>query len=68
MKDKVYVGDGVYVEMDHLDVVLTTEDGLSVTNRIVLDWDVVWRNLLSITAAYRKREEEDATTSGLADD
>ncbi len=35
---KRYLGDGVYVEIgDTGDLVLTTEDGVSVTNRIVFD-------------------------------
>lgn len=35
---KTYLGDGVYVEYDSLgDVVLTTEDGIRVTNRIILE-------------------------------
>ena len=42
---KQYAGDAVYVEMSgDGDVVLTTEDGVSITNRIVLDPDT-WRNL-----------------------
>jgi hypothetical protein len=38
MKDKQYIGDGVYAEFDNFgDLVLTTEDGVLVTNRIVLE-------------------------------
>jgi uncharacterized protein YuzE len=37
MKNKEYLGDGVYVEIDeHGDIVLTTENGIEVTNRIYL--------------------------------
>lgn len=40
---KTYLGDGVYVEFDDrtLDVVLTTENGVAVTNRIVLEPEVL---------------------------
>lgn len=38
MKQKEYLGDGVYVEINESgDVVLTTENGLEITNRIVLE-------------------------------
>lgn len=38
---KMYLGDGVYAELDGLDVVLTTEDGIRATNRIVLEPEVL---------------------------
>ena len=34
---KVYLGDGVYVVYEMGSVVLTTENGVSTTNRIVLE-------------------------------
>lgn len=34
---KVYLGDGVYAEREGDDLVLTTENGIQVTNRIVLE-------------------------------
>ena len=37
---KEYIGDGVYVEFDGYGLVLTTEDGRSTTNRIVLEPEV----------------------------
>ena len=37
MNKKDCLGDGVYIEMDNFGFVLTTENGISVTNRIVLD-------------------------------
>jgi len=43
MKD--YLGDGVYAEYDGLGFVLTTEDGVHTTNRIVLE-DYVYRALV----------------------
>ena len=36
-----YLGDGVYVDIDGLNVVLTTENGVEVTNTIYLDRDVL---------------------------
>ena len=39
--DKVYLGDGVYAHFESLNVVLTTENGIVVTNRIVLEPDVL---------------------------
>jgi hypothetical protein len=38
---KAYLGDGVYVARSELGLELTTEDGISVTNRIVLEPEVV---------------------------
>lgn len=37
MKDKRYLGDAMYVQHDGFHVWLTTEDGVSVTNRIALE-------------------------------
>jgi hypothetical protein len=39
-KTKVYLGDGAYVDFDGFGLVLTTEDGIRVTNRIVLEPNV----------------------------
>lgn len=35
--NKVYLGDGAYAEFDGYGIVLTTENGFAVTNRIVLE-------------------------------
>lgn len=37
---KEYLGDGVYVDVDELGLILTTENGIDVTNRIVLEEEV----------------------------
>lgn len=37
---RIYLGDGVYAEFDGDSITLTTENGISVTNRIVLEPDV----------------------------
>lgn len=34
---KIYLGDGCYADFDGYAIELTTEDGISVTNRIVLE-------------------------------
>ena len=49
--NKVYLGDGVYADHDGFGMVLTTEDGIRVTNRIVLEPQVFgalmeWANQL----------------------
>jgi hypothetical protein len=38
---KVYLGDGVYARYEHGDLILTTENGICVTNEIVLEPQVV---------------------------
>lgn len=40
MSKKEYIGDGVYVDFDGWALVLTTENGIETTNRIVLETDV----------------------------
>lgn len=52
---KSYLGDAVYVEHDGFGLVLTTEDGYSTTNRIVLEPEV-WGAL----ETYIKRHVEAA--------
>jgi hypothetical protein len=39
--DKRYLGDGVYAEMEHGMVKLTTSDGISDTNTIYLEPEVI---------------------------
>lgn len=41
MKPKRYIGDGVYAEVDNGDLILTTEDGISTQNKIVLEPEVL---------------------------
>lgn len=42
---KDYLGDAVYADFDGFRIVLTTEDGISVSNRVVLE-PQVYRSLL----------------------
>jgi len=44
MKD--YLGDGVYAQIANGRLILTTEDGVSVSNTIVVEEDV-WDNLMA---------------------
>lgn len=37
---KVYLGDGAYAECDGYHIMLTTENGISTTNRIALEPEV----------------------------
>ena len=37
MANKQYIGDGVYVELTDYGFILTTENGVEVTNTIVLE-------------------------------
>ncbi len=37
---KTYIGDGCYVDFDGFALVLTTENGISTTNRIILEPEV----------------------------
>lgn len=38
--DKVYIGDGVYVDFDGYGFILTTENGIEVTNTVVLEPEI----------------------------
>lgn len=40
-KSKAYLGDGVYIRTDGFSTILTTEDGISATNEIYLEPDVL---------------------------
>jgi len=39
--NKTYLGDGVYVQARDRDIILTTEDGISVSNTIYLEPSVL---------------------------
>ena len=50
LNEKVYVGDGVYARLDYAGyIVLTTENGISVTNEVRLEQEV-WESLVSFKA------------------
>ena len=53
---KEYIGDGVYAECDGTEIVLTTEDGIHIGNRIVLEPEVI-KSLLRFIQDVFKPEE-----------
>jgi hypothetical protein len=56
---KTYLGDGVYAEFDHNhsgQLILTTEDGIGITNTIFLD-DILLKNLFQYWEAYKKEKQ-----------
>lgn len=61
MSVKAYLGDGVYVDHDHYHVVLTTEDGISVTNTIYLEPPVLEAFLVYVTGLKETSDTEEAT-------
>ena len=52
---KAYLGDGVYANSGSYfgEIVLTTENGIEATNRIVLDKNVVWFFLRWIESEFK---------------
>ena len=61
---KDYLGDGVYIDYDGYSIILTTEDGVSVQNRIFMEPQVMQafqRYIERILAILKERKEaEDA--------
>ena len=54
---KTYLGDAVYADVDHFGcLILTTEDGIRTTNRIVLN-----REVLAALSAYMTGQTEVVT-------
>lgn len=54
---KRYIGDGVYVDFDGHALVLTTENGVRTTNKIVLEPDV-WSALRDYVDELRAAAKE----------
>jgi hypothetical protein len=50
-----YLGDGVYIQFQPGRIVLTTENGIEVTNTIVLEPEV-WGQLLRVVRQYDDKE------------
>jgi hypothetical protein len=41
MTNKQYIGDGVYVKYNNYEIILTTKNGIAITNTIVLEAEVL---------------------------
>jgi len=59
---KTYIGDGVYADNDGYGIVLTTENGISTTNRIVLEPEVYanlekWVKILHYFSGAKAEDE-----------
>lgn len=53
---KTYLGDAVYLEINDLhDVILTTSDGVNITNRIVLEPEIYGFLLNAVTLEMKRR-------------
>lgn len=60
---KTYIGDSVYVEIDsYEEVVLTTENGITISNRIVLE-KRVWQDLVKFVNSVKEILDELERTS-----
>lgn len=55
--DKQYLGDGVYVDFDGYMLILTTEDGIRVLNKIYLE-PAVYENLIRYVEELQRRKSE----------
>lgn len=64
---KSYLGDAVYVEHDGFGLVLTTEDGYSVTNRIVLEPEA-WHALETYIKRHAEAAQADSQPSEQKED
>ena len=58
MRGKRYIGDAVYVDSDGYYIILTTEDGISATNRICLE-PSTWRQLVAYVRELTGDHSED---------
>lgn len=52
--DKVYLGDGAYVDFDGYNILLTTEDGIKATNSIVMEPEVLSSFLVYINRLMKR--------------
>lgn len=54
---KTYLGDAVYADFDGYAIVLTTEDGIRVIDRIVLEPEVYHALTVFVAALKEQRKE-----------
>jgi len=57
LPEKTYLGDGVYAYWDGISLVLTTENGIKTTNRIILD-PQVYESLVEFVERLCHHEDE----------
>ena len=57
--EKRYIGDGVYVDFDGYALVLTAENGIEATDRIVLEPDI-YAALIEYVRALKEDQERPA--------
>ena len=55
---KKYIGDGAYVDYDGFGLILTTEDGINITNRIYLESDVYDSFLLYVKNVLKNNSKD----------
>jgi len=60
--NKHYLGDGAYVDFDGYALILTTEDGIDETNRIVLEPEV-YAALVAYVARLKADEQQEEETT-----
>ena len=58
---KRYIGDGVYVDFDGFGLVLTTENGIEVTNTIILEPEVYSALVQYVEHLGQKEQTSDDT-------
>ena len=58
---KTYLGDGAYAEFDGYALILTSEDGIRVLDRVVLEPEV-WRNLEEFVESLNTPDVSPGTT------
>lgn len=56
MENKIYLGDGVYVENDGYNVILTVHDGICEAQKIYLEPEVL-ACFMSYASCFRERLE-----------
>lgn len=58
--DKFYVGDGVYAKFDGNGIILTSENGMEITNSIYLEcetWDNLFKWVIQIQKTLKEKEK-----------
>lgn len=66
-KDKSYLGDGVYADIENGMIKLTTENGISATNTIYLEmevFDALTKYVNRKEEEYAKKREENRSGAG----